>query len=355
MGKIRVGIIGTGFGTVVQAPGFQLHPEYEVVALGGVHRPGRAAEQAARLGIARAYDNYLEMLDQENLDLVSVASAPNLHHPMTLAALERRIPVLCEKPTAMNLAEAEAMLDAAERRGLVHAIDHEFRFVPERFRFHQLATEGFLGELVHFTITMWVSGFQRQAPRPYGWLQDAAQGGGFLGALGSHMIDQIRWCFGAIDSVSGKLTTHVTEREGHPVTADDTFSFLCKMAGGNATGCFNLISQAQHGFGIRLEAYGTEGTAVMSPGRLQAARVGEPLADLALPASPDVPGVTFRAGLDHRIPPFTALADRLARALRGETPADLPTFRDGVAVQAVMDAVRQSDAEGRWIRVPKHA
>lgn len=84
MERLRVGIIGTGFGTVIQAPGFMAHPAYELVALSGVARPGRAAEQAAKLGIPRAYDDWQLMLKEEALDVVSIVSAPYLHAPMTI-------------------------------------------------------------------------------------------------------------------------------------------------------------------------------------------------------------------------------------------------------------------------------
>jgi predicted dehydrogenase len=352
MSKVRVGIIGTGFGALVQAPGFMMHPECEVVALAGVARAGRAAEQAAKLGIPRAYDAYTTMLHEEELDLVSVVSAPNLHHPMAIAALERRVAVLCEKPMAMNLSEAQAMIDAAERRNLVNAVDFEFRYQPARWEFKQLLSEGFIGDLLHFNLTYTMGTFDRNLARPMGWLWQTATGGGMLGALGSHLIDSLRWFFGDIKSVAGSLTAHVDRRDGQPADADDTFSFLARL-GGKATGVVQFLSHAHQGFGLRLEAFGTQGTLVLADDKqVLGARAGQSMAELPLRTPVHVPGLTYAPGLDARTIPFVVMVDNLVGAIRGREPArPYATFRDGAAVQAVLDAVRKSHAEGRWVDV----
>ncbi|HWI66512.1 MAG TPA: Gfo/Idh/MocA family oxidoreductase [Symbiobacteriaceae bacterium] len=355
MGKIRVGIIGTGFGALVQAPGFMMHPACEVVALSGVARAGRAAAEAAKLGIPRAYDDYMTMLNQEELDLVSVVSAPNLHHPMTMAALERRIPVLCEKPMAMNLAEAQAMVDAAERRSLVNAIDFEFRYGPGRTQFKKLIDEGFLGELIHFTLTYSMEGLERNLARPNGWLWQTATRGGMLGALGSHLVDTLRWFFGDITAVSGMLSNHVEMRSGEPADADDSFAFLAKLSG-KATGVVQFLMHAHHGFGLRIEAFGTKGTLVLEGDqRVLAGRPGETPVEVANELPVKLPGLEYPATLDPRTLPFVVMVDQLVGAIRGEGMVGVKrpyaTFRDGAAVQAVLDAVYESHASERWVTV----
>ncbi len=333
-----------------------MHPDCEVVALSGVTRPGRARVLADKLGIPAAYDSYLEMLDGEELDLVSVASSPDQHHPMTIAALERRIPVLCEKPMALNLAEAQAMVDAAERRQLVNAVDFEFRHLPARTRFKELVSAGFLGELVHFQLTQTMGGLERNLARPMSWLWRAESGGGMLGALGSHMIDMLRWFFGDFHSVSGSLTAHVDVRDGQPATADDSFSFLIRMPG-KASGLAQFLSHAHHGFGMRLEAFGTQGTLVLTDNELAGARAGETLSTIPVAPRFDVPGVTYPAEMDRHIPAFVVMVDNLVNALKGTGASgpsrDFATFRDGAAVQAVLDAVRESHRTGRWTEVPR--
>lgn len=353
MKKLRVGIVGTGFGARVHAPGFMLHPECEVVALSGVSRPGRAQEHATRLGIPHAYDDYQRMLANEELDLIAIASAPHQHCPMTMAALERGIAVLCEKPMALNVGEAKAMAAAAEERGLVNAINFEFRHHPARTLFRQRVAEGFLGDLVHVNFCYVRPGFEQNVNRPAGWLWRTETGGGMLGALGSHMIDTLRWCFGEIEDVSGLLTTQMEVRSGEPVDADDTFAFLLRF-GGKATGVVQFLTHAHHGFGVRLEAYGTKGSLVMlDDKRLLAGRAGESLAEVPIPAHFEIPGVTFPAQYESYIPAFAVMVDNLVQAVRGRNEPgpsrSYATFRDGVAVQAVLDAVRRSHTEGCWV------
>lgn len=355
MSKLRIGIIGTGFGSLVQAPGFMMHPACEVVALSGVARKGRAAEEAVKLGIPRAYDDYMTMLQEEELDLVSVVSSPNNHMKMAIAALERRIPVLCEKPMAMDLAEANAMVDAAERRNLVNAIDFEFRYQPARLEFQQLIKEGFIGDLIHFNLISSAGGYERNLARPMGWLWHKETGGGMLGALGSHLIDTLRWCFGDIKSVAGSLTTHVDVRGGEPADADDTFAFLCRM-GGKATGNVQFLQHAHHGFGQRIEAFGTKGTLVLldDEQRVLAGRPGEKMAQVELRHQARIAGLDYPERLDARTYPFVVMVDNLVGALTGQQVGpkrEYATFRDGAAVQAVLDAVRRSVAEGRWVDV----
>jgi predicted dehydrogenase len=141
--KLRVAVAGTSFGAGVQIPAFQGHPRTDVVAVSS----GRAerAEKAARdLGIPAHYTNFEEMLDKEKPDLVGIATPPDLHCPMTLAAVSRGIHVLCEKPFALNFDEARRMKEAADRANVVAMIDYEFRFLPGRAYAAELLRQNFL-------------------------------------------------------------------------------------------------------------------------------------------------------------------------------------------------------------------
>src|SRR3712207_6113047 len=137
---IRVGIIGSGFGQSAMIPGFRLTPGAEVVALTSGRRE-RAEAAAREHNIPHAFDDYREMLDKVELDLVAVVTPVYLHYPMTMDALDRGIHVLCEKPMAMDLAQAKAMYAKAQDQGVVHMIDHELRFNPTRRRLQELLAE----------------------------------------------------------------------------------------------------------------------------------------------------------------------------------------------------------------------
>src|SRR3989475_12418971 len=141
--KLRVGVIGTGFGAEVQIPAFLAHPRVEMVAVTS-GTLGRAREVAGRFKIPQAFDDYRDMVAKADLDLVSITSPPDTHHPAALAALARRPHVLCEKPMALNAAQAEEMLREAERQGGTHVIDHELRVNPNRRKIKRQIRERFI-------------------------------------------------------------------------------------------------------------------------------------------------------------------------------------------------------------------
>ncbi len=114
MAKIRVGIVGSGFGGVVHAPAFHAHEAFELVAIAS---PNRAEAVAKERNIPNAFPSLEAMLDGIELDAVSISSPPFAHHDAVLLALSRSKHVLCEKPLARTVAEAEEMVAAAKKSG----------------------------------------------------------------------------------------------------------------------------------------------------------------------------------------------------------------------------------------------
>jgi predicted dehydrogenase len=345
---VRVGVIGTGFGASVQIPGFQLCDGATVVAVAS-GRLERAREVAAHFGIPHAFDDYRQMLSDVPLDLVSVVTPPYLHAEMVLAAVERGLHVICEKPFALDLAEAQAMLAAAERRGVVHALDHEFRYLPARARFQELVAAGYVGE-PRVVRAAELTTFRADPQRPWNWWSDAARGGGMLGAIGSHYFDTLRWCFGEIVRLGAQLQTFIAERPlpddsgRRAVTADDTVAAFFQFASG-AQGTLQLSAVARHPL-RRIEVYGSAGSLILEHDeRLLGGPAGEPLAELEVPERLR-PKKTGPAPL---VAPFVVLAERVLARIRGEPGPDFPTFHEGVAVQALLDATRRSSAEGRVV------
>jgi predicted dehydrogenase len=350
--SIRVAVVGTGFGTSVQVPGFQAHPDTEVVAIVS-GRESRAREAAEKFGIPHAFTDYRDALQLPELDVVSIVTPPYLHHQMTLDSFAAGKHVLCEKPMAMNLAEANSMADAWRASGKTGMIDHEFRYVPARHYFHDLVKDGYLGKLLFAQVSSFTHILGAKGGRPHGWLFEAETGGGFLGALGSHSIDSIRWWFGEIARVTGWTETVVKERKDpasgamKPVTADDSYGFMCELAGGARVSVVSYMT-AGAGAGNRFEAWGTDGWLVIdNANKLWGAQNGEALQEIPIPAE------YTRADLgvqDARVMPFVKLVERFVEGMRTGTSPD-PSFDDGVAVQKVMDAVRESNKTGEWVSV----
>ncbi len=145
---IRVGIIGTGFARSTQVPAFQACPGVEVVSIASAHLE-RAEALAKDRGIPHIARDWREVVGNPQVDLVSIVTPPHLHHEMALAAVHAGKAVLCEKPTAMDAAQAEIMFLAAEQRGVLALLDHELRFLDSRQRMRELILEGALGTVHH--------------------------------------------------------------------------------------------------------------------------------------------------------------------------------------------------------------
>jgi predicted dehydrogenase len=352
--KLRVGVIGTGFGSTVQIPAFRAHPRAEVVAVAS-GQPGKARQVAERFGIRHGFDRYEDLVTAD-LDLVSVTAPPHLHRPMTLAAVAAGRHVLCEKPMALSAAESREMLEAAEHRGVVHLIDHELRLNPNRQKARALIQSGLVGQPRHVLVTL-ASDSRRDPERLWDWWFDASRGGGLLGAVGSHQIDLLRHWLGEVTGARGTLDTCIGERplpDGsgrRPVTADDFTSFALRFASGAVASVF-LSAVATHPVGPRIEVWGDEGMLVLDQSeRLWGAKHGRAIAELTDPetAAPP-PGMSYASlwGLS-----FVRLVDHVVRAvLDGEPVAPAATFQDGLAVQQVLDAIRVAAAAGWTVPAP---
>ena len=353
--NVRVAIVGTGFGQRVQIPGFRHCEGVEIVAVCSAHRE-HAQAVAQRFGIPCSYDNYQRMLAEVELDLVSIATPPHLHYPMTMDALDVGVHVLCEKPMAMNLQEAREMLRRAEDAEVLHVIDHESRFHPPRRRIKELVADGYVGQLRHVIVHL-VSGGRADPRRPaWSWWSESDKGGGILGALGSHQIDLLRWWFGEIEAVQGTLETFVKERPDpetgrmRSVETDDYAAFVLRFENGGH-GLVLLSAVAWHGPGTHFEIYGDEGALILDhDNRLWGARRDEPaLQDFSVPEPlEDVADIAPTMWARS----FVRLAQALVQAIREGGPVDeAATFYDGARCQAVLDAVRTSHRLGEWVEV----
>ena len=190
---LGAGIIGAGgIARGAHQPGFAAQSDVDIVAAADP-LPGRAAEFARDFDIPHAYTDYRDLLTRDDIDVVSVATPPFAHAETTIAALEAGKHVFCEKPMAMNAAEAQAMADAADRAGRVLAIDFQTRFSRDAQRAHQLVAGGRLGAPNFARATM-----LRQAGVPtWGtFTSKAANGGGALIDIGVHALDRALYVLG---------------------------------------------------------------------------------------------------------------------------------------------------------------
>jgi predicted dehydrogenase len=353
--SLRVAVIGTGFGSRVQLPGFLSHAETNVVALCG-RSETKTKHIAAQYGVRAVYTDYEQMLVDVVPDVVSVVAPPRLHNAMAIAALQMGAHVLCEKPLAMNVAEGQEMLDVAQHYGRTHVVDHEFRYLPARYYQRVLVDQGYVGEPVLLEAT-YMSAMRWDAQRPWSWWMDASQGGGLLGAIGSHFIDAFRWLSGReVRAVTATLHTTPAYKtrplpdgsEQREVTSDDQAALILEMDGG-LHGVINLSAVAG-GETIRLAIHGTQGALVVQDDlHLWCRRRDEDLGLVQVPPEYEpplwVPDESLLLG------PFVKLVGLMADQIHGRGIVKPPTFEDGLAVQRVLDAALRSSLEGQRIEI----
>src|SRR5438105_12611520 len=236
---IRIGIIGAGFARTTQIPGFKNCENARVVAIASARRE-HAEEVAREFGIPNVESDWRSLVARDDIDLVSIVTPVVTHYEMALAAIDHGKAVLCEKPMAMNADEARRMTDAARDAGVLALIDHELRFLPGRLKMRELLQRGEIGKVKHAKLTF-RSDSRADPDRPWNWWSDKTQGGGALGAIGSHVIDGFRWLLSSeVDAVTCNLATHIRQRKDHDgrsraVTTDDEANLLLRLSDGELT------------------------------------------------------------------------------------------------------------------------
>lgn len=344
---LRIGIIGAGFVRRVQLPGLRLIPGVTPAAIASRHRA--SAEAVARdFDIPAVFDDGIGLARSPDVDLVIISSTPPSHAECAIAALEAGKHVLCEKPMALDAAEAWRMVEVAERRRpRVAWIDHELRYEPNRRKVRDLILAGAIGEVRHLELMLKPylrgDGRPQTASAPWTWWYDATQGGGLLGAVGSHLIDLCRfWTGREVSLVAGRVATFVRERRdvagvARPVTADEMASGVLSL-GDAIVATVTLSAVAYHGPGHLAQITGTEGTLLLTgETKLEIGKPGGPLEDIS--ASDDLIGQTTVNNMWARS--FVRLMRDLVGVVAGNEPSGDPAaFRDGWQVQRVLDALR---------------
>ncbi|HEX6124922.1 MAG TPA: Gfo/Idh/MocA family oxidoreductase [Pyrinomonadaceae bacterium] len=356
---VGIGVIGTGFARRIQIPSFLGCEDTRIVSVAsGSLANAKAA--AGEFGIEHFTDDWRETVSRGDVDLVCITTPPKLHREMTLAALENGKHVLCEKPMAMSAGEAREMLDAAQTAGVLALIDHELRFQAGRQKAHAMLRQGDIGKVRHVK-------YHFQAPHrgdpdaEWNWWSDETQGGGALGAIVSHVIDSFHWFLGtSVSTVFCQLQTHIKQRRDadgirHDVTTDDESLLVLRFAQNHltvdATGLVSVSMTEYPDYKNRIEFYGTEGSlAVEHRGEIFIASAEETdWRAIDVPMGPPVKGIPdtgFARG-------FMEFAPKIVAAIRdGKGSIEhAATFEDGLAIQHVLDAARESDRTGQVMAV----
>ncbi len=337
--KLRVGVLGASFGGTVHVPAFQAQGRFEVVALAS---PTRAAEVAAARRVPQAFSSLEAMLDAVPLDVLSIAAPPFAHRDAVFAALDRGLHVLCEKPFALTVGEAEEMCAAAAAApGSVCAVAHEFRYTPSRQALKELVVNGHLGALRALETNWFAGNLRANVERPNTWWFERSRGGGIAGAILSHLIDQVNWLAGRppLRSTGYERTANPERRfNDEAFTSDVADGAFATMDYGDGLIGTAVVDATRAVESATLAIHGETRTAVASGRTILDVTTfvvdEEETAELELTPQRHA----HLAAAHPNLPAFVTLLDAFAARIDGEN-AELPTFTDALATQRVLAAI----------------
>ncbi|MBV9332576.1 MAG: Gfo/Idh/MocA family oxidoreductase [Candidatus Eremiobacteraeota bacterium] len=338
MKRYKIGIVGTGFGVRVHLPALRNHPRFEVIALAS---PSSAPQAARAANVAHAFRSCAEMVDGIELDAVTIASPPFAHRDDVLVALAHGKHVICEKPFALRVADAQSMVDAQDAAGTACGVAHEFRFVPQAQALKELVVNGHLDPLRNIEITLLRASLRRHDRRSRGWWFERERGGGLTGAVMSHLIDHANW-------LAGRPPTRMLgfHRTANADRSDERGTFRTDVA----DGAFALF-EYPGGLAARVSADGTTTvesyTCAVHGERRTAVESGPTITDVTLytvdedetselqcKASP----YARYARIEENVPPMMELYDEFVKKIEGE-PNTLPSFEDALQTQRALAAI----------------
>lgn len=337
------------------------------------------AEAAKRFGWKSYETSWEKVIQRDDIDLIDINTPNNTHRDIAVAAAKAGKAIICEKPLARNLSEAEEMLNEVEKTGVKHMICFNYRKVPALALAKELIQNNELGKIYHFR-AQYLQDWITDPEFPLVWrLKKELSGSGANGDLNSHVIDLARFLVGEISQVIGMQETFITQRpelkigkelttgltaqskkEMGEVTVDDATLFLARFTNG-ALGSFEATRFANgRRNALRLEINGSKGSLMFEQEnmnelwlyscqdpkgtqgfkRIQVNEAEHPYINAWWP-----PGHII--GYEHT---FVHVVYDFLKAI-DENKMPSPNFRDGVECQKVLEAVEKSAKEERWVKI----
>lgn len=383
---LRVGMVGYRFMGKAHSNAwrqashfFPLKAHIELNTICGREAAGVQAARA-QLGWQTASTDWREVVESPLVDIVDICTPNDAHADIAIAAVRAGKHVLCEKPLALDVKQAEAMLAAAQKAKVVHMVCHNYRRVPAIAQARKMISEGAIGEIQHFR-ARYAQDWLVDPDFPLRWrLQKNSSGSGAHGDINVHIIDLARYLVGEFKEVCGLMHTFVQERPLHEVTGkvqnpaakaarkmgkvtvDDAALFMGRFVNGalaNLEATRNAAGRKNH---LELEINGAKGSLAFDledMNRLKYFDGASPpdrqgFRDIHVTQLNGVhpyAGQWWRAGLslgyEHTF--IHTVADFVNACVEGK-PVH-PTFEDGLKNQRVLEAVELSVKKGQWVKV----
>ena len=356
--RLGAAVVGTGFIGGVHARSARLAgAELIGVAASTPQRPAQAAE---RLGAQRAFADAAEAIAADDVDVIHICTPNHLHAPVARAALAAGKHVVCEKPLATDVAEAEAMAALVVADGRVGTVPFVYRYHPVVHEARARVASGQTGSvrLLHGGYLQdWLSD-----AGDVNWRVDPALGGASraFADIGSHWFDLAEFISGdRVAAVCAQSATFMAARGDTPVTTEDAMSVLFRTVGG-AMGTM-LVSQVSPGRKnhLHVEIACERESVRFEQERPETLWIGDRRGTHELWRDPGTLGpeaarlATIPAGHPEGYnDAFASFVSDTYEAISGGDPAGLPRFEDGVRSARVVDAVLRSAAAGDWTEVP---
>jgi predicted dehydrogenase len=358
VGTVRTGLIGGGFmGRVHAAAARRAGARLTAVASSNRDRAEAVAHQ---LGVARAEADADAVFSASDIDVVHICTPNATHAPLAAAALAAGKHVVCEKPLATSVADARALVRAADEAGVVAAVPFVYRYHPMVREARARVASGRMGTLLTLDGSYLQDWMLREDDDD--WRADAAAGGPSraFADIGSHLCDLVEFVTGErIARLAARTRRVFDERGGRRVTNEDVAALLIETESG-ALGTL-LVSQMAPGRknALIIELHGSRRSIRFAQERPEELWVGARKASRLVlrdpaTASPDSARLQpLPAG--HPMgyqDAFDGFVGDVYAAIAGERPDGLPTFADGLRAAVITDAVLESAERRSWIEVP---
>jgi predicted dehydrogenase len=347
------------------AMGPRLRPRMKVLC---GRNAGAVKKAAAQLGWEESATDWREVVRRKDIQLVDVSTPGDSHAQIAIAAARAGKAVICEKPLANNVKDAEAMLAAAEKAKVIHMVCHNYRRAPAVWLAKKMVEAGELGELYHYRGT-YLQDWILSPELPLYWrFQKGRAGSGALGDIACHSIDLARFLVGEISEVVSDLRTYIKsrplvedpKRKGR-VTVDDASAALVRFENG-AMGTIEgtRLAAGRKNYN-RFEINGSKGSIAFDLERmneLEVYKTSDPASQQGFktilvtePAHHPYVGAWWPPGhiigYEHTF--IHTVHDLLEGIADGKNPR--PSFEDGVKNQRVLLAWEKSFAAKRWVKV----
>jgi predicted dehydrogenase len=343
-GKVKVGIIGSQFEADIHAASFQIMPEEAEVVAVCSPTPGHPEALAQRYGIPRVFHDYRKMLEEPDIELITIAAPNSLHAEMTAEAARAGKHVVCEKPLCMTLEEADQMIEVCRKAGVLLLYAEELFFTPKYVKAKQMADQGAFGKI--YLVKQSEKHFGPHAP----WFWDVDRsGGGVFMDMGCHGIAFCQWFYGRspIKTVYCQMGTYV-----HQDKTKGEDNSICILEFENAVGLVEDSWARRGGMDDSIEVYGEGGVTYAD------LHMGNALPTFseygfgyAVEKAPTTSGWTWPVFEELWNYGFPQEMRHFARCVRGKEEPEA-TGEDGRRVMEVMYAGYASAGSGKKVELP---